>query len=246
MIPIRIAVLGAAGRLGSAIVRCALQAPDIELVAAFVSSASPNLGKDVPETKQRYQLAAEVTACDVLIDTAGARGFDDLMKCCDRSSCALVSASTGLTETQSNQLAAMGMNRAILRSANLSVGIAVLRRALRQTAVLLGPGWECEISETHHRHKRDSPSGTALLLARDVQSVRSPGLQAGAVVPIHALRGGDVIGDHTIDFLGDGERIALSHVATSRDIYANGALRAARFIVRQPPGLKSMDDLLDF
>lgn len=253
---IRIAVLGAAGRLGGEIVRLALADPRFSLSAALVSDGSARLGTLVPGSALGFQSAQSAFDCDVLIDAAGAAGFDVMRGLARLQTSAVVCASTGLTFKQMQQLEALSANRAVFYSANLSVGAAVLRQLATLAATLLDSDWDCEISEVHHRDKRDAPSGTAMMLADAVETARASAqpralgrsgpqaLRLPGEVGVHALRGGSVVGDHAVHFFGNAERIVLQHHAESRELFARGALRAARWIVSQPNGFKSMDDLL--
>lgn len=166
----------------------------------------------------------------------------------------IVIGSTGLDDELESKIITASKQIPICKAANFSIGIEVLRSLVRQAAERLGPDFDIEISETHHKDKRDAPSGTALLLVdalgqddrprihgRSGQDVkRVPG-----EIAIHAVRGGDVIGDHSVHFLGLGERVEISHRATDRSLFARGALRAARWLVGQPAGLYGVGDVID-
>jgi len=253
---LRIAVFGAAGRLGQAILREARRDPQFLPVAAIVRTNSSKRGLPTDDPSLGFIGPAHVPAHDVLIDASGASGLDDLLDIALRSEAAIVSGSTGYSAEQFARLQALGANRAVFWSANLSLGVAVLQTLLAHASALLGDEWDCEIIETHHRHKKDAPSGTALGLLATIEAARGHRTapvfgrhgenesRAAGEIGIHAVRGGDVIGDHVVHFVGQGERISLSHSATSRDVFALGALCAARFIAAQPAGFNGMAELL--
>lgn len=244
---------------------CGLLADDprFVLLHAVVSPQSPSLGALVPgraaDPVVRYAGGWEdAPALDVVIDFSSPAGLGVALDHCLQAGVALVAGSTGYDAAMEQRLRAAAGSIALLRAANFSLGIAVMRRLLREAAAAL-PDWDAEIVEAHHRGKRDAPSGTALALGEAVREGR--GLRADAapyVFDRHALdaarapgaigmssiRGGDVAGEHTAMLMAAGERLELVHRATDRAIFARGALHAAYWLGAQPAGLWSLDDVL--
>ena len=256
----RIVVFGAAGKLGSAIVRAAHASPVVAVAAALVRKGAV-LAADEADPRLAIDYDSELRAgieADVIVEATGAAGFDAALALALKRNLALVSGSTGLDATQRAALALAAKSIPILCAANFSLGAALLARLAREAAARLGPEFEVEILETHHRAKRDAPSGTAIMLGEAVASERGTTLaDAGRLgrgpgdpppsrgeIGIASLRLGDVVGEHTVAFAGAGERIELTHKATSRDVFAIGAIRAARWLHGRPAGLYAMDDVL--
>ncbi|MCC6557610.1 MAG: 4-hydroxy-tetrahydrodipicolinate reductase [Polyangiaceae bacterium] len=260
--PLRIAVHGAGGRMGSCVTRIAA-AEGIRVVGAIVSRGSALIGRDVGEVSGAGNLgvamsddtAAGLLGADVVVDFSRADALPRLLQLAARGGVAVVSGTTRLDATCERLLDEAARQVPVLWSPNTSVGIHVLAQLAAQAARVLGPGFDVEIVETHHRAKVDAPSGTAVRLADAIREARE-GLQAvygregnvgprpAAEIGVLAVRGGDVIGDHTVHLLGPGERIELTHRATSRDLFARGALRAAQYLRGKPPGRYSMADAL--
>lgn len=197
--------------------------------------------------------------CDVIIDFSAPEFLRDLLKSVDgRSDVALVIGTTGLGTEEEKLIDAHAENAPVLTAANFSAGVNVLLSLVEDAARVLNPGYDIEIVETHHRRKEDAPSGTALALGRaaaagrevDLDDVRTdgrsgrPGARTDAEIGMHALRGGDVIGDHTVHLIGDFERIELTHRASDRGLFADGALRAAEWIRGRDPGRYTMRQVL--
>lgn len=199
-------------------------------------------------------LPASTIDADVVIDFSRPEGLDAVCAYVERTGCALVSGTSGYTQAQKDRLAALGAYAPVLWSANYSLGVAVLAKALALVAGVLRPDFDIEMTETHHNQKVDAPSGTAKLLvqALDPNAELVPvygregdcGKRAPNEIAIHALRGGTVAGTHTVHFFGPDEELELTHRATSRRIFVNGALAAARKMVGRPKGLVTMDSLL--
>ena len=190
--------------------------------------------------------------------TAPAASLEHAKVCAGRG-VALVVGTTGLSAGQKDELRGAGRKVPVLLAPNMSVGVNVLFRLVAEAARALGPAYEVEIVETHHRMKRDAPSGTALRLAEVAagalglaadafvcQRQGETGARRPGTIGIQALRGGDVVGDHTVHFLADGERLELTHRASSRENFARGALRAARWLAGKKPGFYGMQDVLGF
>ena len=257
---------GAAGRMGRAIVRVLAETEGARLAAAVERPGHAALGQDAgvlaggPAAGVAIGGSIEdaLAGCDVAIDfTAPAATVENARRAAERG-VALVIGTTGLSDADSRALAAAAERVAIVRSANFSVGVNVLLGLVEAAARALGDGWDVEIVEAHHRQKRDAPSGTALQLAealagalgrdlaRDLRSGRAGdvGPRAPSEIGVLAVRGGDVVGDHTVHFLGLGERLELTHRASSRETFARGAVRAAAWVAGRAPGLYDLRDVL--
>lgn len=247
----RIAVYGATGRMGRLVLAEVLQDPDLVLHAALTRPGSPHLGANAGElagvghTGERIQ--ADLTAlvgADVIIDFSQPDGLRALL---DTATAPIVSGTTGLSAEDEQAVQRFAKRAPILLAANFSTGVAVLRHLVRQAAALL-PDWDAEIVESHHKHKVDAPSGTARALVASVEDGRGQQVvhvhgRAGPVGPrtpgtigVHALRLGDVIGEHSLSLGGSGEILRLAHSATERRVFAVGAVRAARWIHQRPAG----------
>lgn len=261
---LRLAIVGASGRLGQRVLALALGDEDIEVVAALTRPGSDWLGHDAGEVcglpRQGLVLRAlgpdALGDADVVVDAslpAGTRALLPLLG--DR---ALVTGVTGLAAEDARALDDRSRRAPVLRADNFSVGVQVLRDLAARAAAAL-PDADVEIVETHHRHKRDAPSGTAAWIARTVAAARAPdpstvdtrhgrqgvvGARPAGEIGVHALRGGDVVGEHVVHLLLDGERLTVGHAATSRDVFARGALRAATWIAGRPPGAYDLRDVL--
>jgi 4-hydroxy-tetrahydrodipicolinate reductase len=259
-----IIVHGATGRMGQAIIRCILGSSRAQLACALVRPTSDHVdepiseefGMRAPDVDFVSALDPDVVA-DVLVDFSGAPAFDSALAMAHEHQLAFVSGTTGLNEDQHAALAHAAKTIPVLWASNFSLGVAMLERLARRTAAALAD-WDCEIVEMHHRHKRDAPSGTALTLGHAVAEGHGVALgdraryirhgQTGTRPPgeigFASVRGGDVVGEHTVIFASDGERLELTHRATSRDIFARGALAAAIWIAGRQPGLYTFDQVL--
>lgn len=207
---------------------------------------------------QGDDLAKEIGACDVVVDFSHSSATDAICQACLGAGKPLVSGTTGHSHEEHALLEKAAKSLPIVLSPNFSVGVNTLFWLTRRAAELLGKDFDLEIVETHHRLKKDAPSGTARRLAEILCQVRKldyaknvahgregmMGERPAAEIGVHSIRGGDVVGDHTVTFAGRGERLELAHKASSRETFAVGALRAARWIVGRPPGLYSMEDVL--
>lgn len=227
---------GASGRMGHALMRlCAEGAvPGCEVVAAVSRRPVQRVVDGVP-----HFAAAElrgVPAFDVAIDFSLADAFDQVLALCVERGAALVSGTTGLSEPQRAALEAASTRIPLVWAANFSLGVALLEDLVERAASTL-PGWDCDIVEAHHVHKKDAPSGTALALGAAAAS-------NGAEPRYASLRAGDIVGEHTVQFTGVGERIELVHRATSRDVFARGALHAASRLHGRDAGRWTLRELL--
>lgn len=234
--PLRILIHGASGRMGRTLLRLAAEAPERWQVVAAVTGRAP-LQRVVDGIPQFA--AAELSGVpdfDVAIDFSLPGGFDPVLAQCVRRGRPLVSGTTGISGEQRQALQDAAGSIPVLWASNFSVGVAVLDALVEQAARALA-GWDCDIVEQHHVHKKDAPSGTALTLGESAA-------RGGAEPRYASLRAGDIVGEHTVQFAGQGERVELVHRATSRDIFARGALQAATALAGRPAGLYTMRGLL--
>ena len=261
-----VVVAGAAGRMGSRLVALLQQETDLRLVAALEAPGHPALGRDAGESAGAGRLAIPITddvdvalgRDRILIEFSVPEASLAHVRTMARRGGRAVIGTTGFTAPQREELARLGKDMPLLVSPNMSVAVNVAFRVLADMARMLGDDYDVEIVETHHRFKKDAPSGTALRMAEVVAAALGRDLAATAVYDRHdqhverkrteigmaALRSGDVVGEHTVSFGSLGERLELTHRAHSRDNFARGALRAARFIASAKPGLYSMQDVL--
>jgi len=239
---VHVLLLGAKGRMGQTIAAAAAKA-GAEITAAL------DLGDD---------LGAHISSCDVVIDFSHPNASSELSRVCGDAKKPAVIGTTGHSEEERASLEALAQSVPVVLSPNFSVGVNALFWLTRKAAEMLGKDFELEISEMHHRLKKDAPSGTAKKLAEILCDARGldygknvrhgreglVGERPANEIGVHSIRGGDVVGDHTVTFAGAGERLELTHKAASRETFALGALRAAKWIVGKPPGLYSMEDVL--
>ena len=263
--PVRIAIAGASGRMGRMLVEAVLDAPDLALAGALDVPGNPQLGQDAGAFLGRAtgvvltdDLDAVLAASQVLIDFTRPEGTLRHLEACAARGVALVIGTTGFTAEQKAQIGAGATRTAVFQSPNMSVGVNVVMRLLEQAAAAFSHGYDIEIIEAHHRNKVDAPSGTALAMGEVVAKALGRNLADNAVfgregvtgardpstIGFATVRGGDIIGDHTVLFAGIGERIEITHKSSSRATYAQGSLRAARFIAHSGPGLYDMNDVL--
>ena len=235
-LPLRILIHGASGRMGQALSRLAAAEPGRWEVAAAVAGRDP--AQRVVDGVPHFAAAelAGVPDFDAAIDFSLPEGFDPVLALCVARARPLVSGTTGLSPEQRGKLDAAAAAIPLLWASNFSVGVAVLNELVECAARAL-PGWDCDIVESHHVHKKDAPSGTALTLGESAQ-------QGGAQPRYASLRAGDIVGEHLVQFAGQGERIELVHRATNRDIFARGALQAASGLAGRAPGAYTMRGLL--
>lgn len=240
---VNLVVTGASGRVGRLI--CDLvgaHEEQWELVGAVAHPRSSRLGQPSFTSSDHAPIVTPNFGgkCDLVIDFSTPAGTETAIQIALREGAALLVGTTGLPESTRQVLEAAARRIAVLLAPNTSVGVATCAALVEQAARLLGPGYRVEIVEAHHKHKKDAPSGTALMLAEAAK-------KGGASIEpdqIHALRGGDVVGEHTIRFAGEGEYLEILHRATSRSLFARGSLRAGRWLVTQPPGFYTMSDVL--
>jgi 4-hydroxy-tetrahydrodipicolinate reductase len=223
--PVRVLLVGAAGRMGKTVVDFAKTDPKIDIVAQC------DLGDPIEPA---------MNSCDVVIDFSHPDAITEICGSALNHGKCLVIGTTGHSPEQRRKIEEAAHSLPIVFASNFSVGVNVLFWLTRKAAELFGPDSKPEIIETHHKMKKDAPSGTAKTLAKILKTAR----EMKNEILIQSIREGDVVGEHVVIFSGPGERLELKHRATSREIFARGALRAAQWIIGKPPGLYSMQDVL--
>jgi 4-hydroxy-tetrahydrodipicolinate reductase len=240
---IKTIIMGARGRMGNALAACAKNFTDIEIVGQL------GRGDD---------LKGAISKADVVVDFSSHTATRGIADICARNKTAIVIGTTGHSDTERNAIAAFQSAIPMVCASNFSTGVNTLFWLARKAAEILGPDYDLEVVEMHHRLKKDAPSGTAKTLAEILAGVRKLQLDKAArygrvgvvgertpsEIGIHSIRGGDVVGDHTVIFANAGERLELTHKASSRETFANGALRAAVWVVKQNPGIYDMQHVL--
>lgn len=259
-----IIIVGARGRMGTALIREVMDSEDMTLGACVDRSGGPGIGQDAGRLAGGPDIGVLVTddlrprRGSVVVDFSLPNATDARIRACVEQGIPLIIGTTGLSEEDNELLAEAGQSIPIVYAANFSVGITLLLQLAGVAAAALGSDWEAELFELHHRFKRDAPSGTALRIGQavadatdrkfsDVAMTDRASLRRAREKPeigVFGLRGGDSPGEHTLMFLGEGERLELTHRAGDRAIFARGALRAARWAATQPPGLYDMFDVL--
>jgi 4-hydroxy-tetrahydrodipicolinate reductase len=239
----KLVIVGVKGRMGQMLLACAARQPDLPVVG---------------QIDQGDDLAAVIGAADAVIDFSQHAATPGVAALCAARGKALVIGTTGHTDAEKAGIRAHAARIPIIWSANYSTGVNTLFWLTRKAAEILGPGFDLEIVEMHHRLKKDAPSGTAATLAEILAAVRRiqlaealrhgrhglVGERTAGEIGMHAVRGGDVVGEHTVIFAANGERVELTHKASSRETFAHGALRAAKWAVGKPPGIYDMQDVL--
>jgi 4-hydroxy-tetrahydrodipicolinate reductase len=264
-VPQRIVVAGASGRMGRMLVESVLGADDLALGGALDIAASPAIGHDAAAPLGRTSgvrvtadLHAALAGSDVLIDFTRPEGTLVHLAACRELGVAAVIGTTGFSEAQRAEVAGAARDIPIVFAPNMSVGVNLVLRLLEVAARSLAQGYDIEIIEAHHRHKVDAPSGTALAMGETIARTLGRSLADCAVygregvtgerdpstIGFATVRGGDIVGDHTVLFAGIGERIEITHRSSSRATYAQGSLRAARFLRGRASGLYDMHDVL--
>lgn len=259
--PVRLALNGAAGRMGSALRQLLIDDRRFVLAHAVVAPDSPQLGLPVcpgdPESPFYSSDWTAAPALDVVVDFSGPQALESALDHCVAQGVALVTGTTGADSHLARRLDTAGERIAVLQAANFSLGVALLTRLLSEAAGVLS-GWDLEIVEAHHGRKQDAPSGTALALGRAAATARQTTLEHAAVysregqtgprtsgcIGFAVVRGGDIVGEHTAMLIGEGERLELSHRATDRLIFARGALQSACWLAGRPPGQWRIEDVI--
>ncbi len=263
--PLRVAVAGASGRMGHMLIEALRASDDCQLAGALDVASSPAIGNDasaflghasgVPVTAD---LKAGLSNAKFLIDFTRPEGTLAHLAVCRELGVGMVIGTTGFTEAQKDQIAQAAQSIPIVMAPNMSVGVNVTLKLLQMAAKALSTGYDIEIIEAHHRHKVDAPSGTALKMGEVIAEAIGRDLKDCAVyaregvtgerdpstIGFATIRGGDIVGDHTVLFAGTGERIEVTHKSSSRATYAQGSLRAVRFLADKQSGLYDMFDVL--
>jgi len=243
MTPLKLLINGAKGRMGQALISCAAADPELEVTAQV------DVGDDLP---------AALPGCQAVVDFTHADATAGLAQICEQSGKILVIGTTGQDAASRRSVEDSARKIPVVFAPNFSVGVNTLFWLTRNAAEILGPDFDLEVIEMHHRLKKDAPSGTARRLAEILAEIRGLtyessvrhgrvgmiGERSKTEIGLHALRGGDVVGDHTVVYANIGERLELTHKASSRDTFAKGALRAVKWAQLQPPGLYDMQDVL--
>ncbi|MGI9133540.1 MAG: 4-hydroxy-tetrahydrodipicolinate reductase [Rhodoferax sp.] len=261
----RIAVAGASGRMGQMLIEAVQAADDCLLGGALDVAGSPAIGQDAGAMRGQAtgvavtaDLRQGLQACQVLIDFTRPQGTMEHLRVCRELGVALVIGTTGFSDAQKADIEAAARDIPIMMAPNMSVGVNVTLKLLEMAAKALATGYDIEIVEAHHRHKVDAPSGTALKMGEVIAAALGRDLRQCAVyaregvtgerdpssIGFATIRGGDIVGDHTVLFAGTGERIEISHKSSSRATYAQGSLRAARYLAQRKSGLFDMFDVL--
>lgn len=254
---LRLAIIGAAGRMGRSLLENIAQTSDLEAAAALVRPEELTLGALGPQQIEPTT-TLDTKSVDVVVDFSAPAACLQAARACAQSGTPLISGTTGLSPEELTELSGLSQDFPLLHAANFSVGTNLLAHLLEEAARAIGDSVDIEIFEAHHRHKVDAPSGTALLLGE--AAARGRGLRLSDVAKLsrqghtgprsdteigfQVLRGGDIVGEHTAYLCTPGERLELTHRATDRGIFARGALRAARWIATRQPGIYTMSDML--
>jgi 4-hydroxy-tetrahydrodipicolinate reductase len=261
-----VAIAGASGRMGQMLIEAVLATDDCQLAGALDMAGSPGIGVDATAFLGRTSgvliqsdLTQGLQNAGVLIDFTRPEGTLAHLKVCRELGVNAVIGTTGFTDAQKEEIAAASKDIAIMMAPNMSVGVNVTLKLLEMAAKALSTGYDIEIVEAHHRHKVDAPSGTALKMGEVIAGALGRDLKDCAVyaregvtgerdpssIGFATIRGGDIVGDHTVLFAGTGERIEITHKSSSRATYAQGSLRAARFLAGRKSGLFDMFDVLN-
>jgi 4-hydroxy-tetrahydrodipicolinate reductase len=259
----KVAVAGASGRMGHMLIQAIYASDDCELAGALDMATSPLNGQsawpaDASSVKVTADLRAGLQQARTLIDFTRPEGTMAHLALCRELGVNMVIGTTGLSPEQLDEISLAAEHIGIMLAPNMSLGVNVTLKLLEMAAKALPSGYDIEIIETHHRHKVDAPSGTALKMGEVIANAQGRDLKGSAVfaregitgardpqtIGFSAIRGGDIVGDHTVMFAGIGERIEITHKSSSRESYAEGALRAVRFLANHKPGLYDMFDVL--
>jgi 4-hydroxy-tetrahydrodipicolinate reductase len=264
---VKVVIAGVSGRMGHALLDGVFSDNGLQLHAALDRVGSPMIGRDAGEqfgkvtgVKITSDISAALQGADVLVDFTRPEASLQYLQACQKAKVKLVIGTTGFNDTQKTAIEDAAQQTGIVFAPNMSVGVTLLINLVEQAARVLNDGYDIEVVEMHHRHKVDAPSGTALRLGEAAAKGIAKALKDCAVyaregvtgeretgtIGFATLRGGDVVGDHTVVLAGTGERVELTHKASSRATFAQGALRAAKFLADKPDGLFDMRDVLGF
>jgi 4-hydroxy-tetrahydrodipicolinate reductase len=264
--PTKVVIAGAAGKMGRALISMVLRDKNLKLAGAFETPRHPIIGEDAGYLVGSQKAGVPVSGAlepliekaHVVIDFTSASSTLRNLKCAVKYKKAMVIGTTGFSTKQKKEIERLSKKIPVVMAPNMSVGVNMLFQLAFLLSTTFGDEYDVEITEIHHRFKKDAPSGTALELARRVAEGRKidathtsvygrkgmTGARKSGTIGIHAIRGGDIIGEHTVSFLADGERVELTHKASSRDAFARGALLAAHYLRKKKPGLYNMRQVL--
>lgn len=263
---LKVVIAGCSGRMGHALLEGVFADSELVLHGALDRVENPQIGRDAGEqfgkntdVKITYDIDNALKNADVLVDFTRPEATMDYLIACQKANVKLIIGTTGFTAEQKSKIEVASKNIAIVFAPNMSVGVTLLINLVQTAAKVLNEGYDIEIIEAHHRHKVDAPSGTALRLGEAAANALGRNLDDCAIygregvtgqrdpntIGFATVRGGDVVGDHTVLFAGVGERLELTHKASSRATFALGALRAAKFLVDKQVGLFDMQDVLN-
>jgi len=264
---VRVGVCGAAGRMGKTIMEVCKDTDGVEVAAAIEYSESPMLGIDAGEVAGIGKIGVLITddissiadQVDVIIDFTFAASVTANIKKCVAANCKMVIGTTGLSKDDHEQIDLASSKIAIVFAPNMSIGVNLCLKLLEMAAQVIGDDADIEIIEAHHRHKKDAPSGTAIRMGEVVANTLGRNLKECAVygregitgereketIGFETIRAGDIVGDHTVMFVTEGERVEITHKASSRKTFANGAVRAAKWLAEKDNGLFDMQDVLN-
>ena len=259
----KLIVCGAAGRMGKRIISLAVESGEFDVIAAIENKDHPDIGKDAGFVTGISPLNVKIDSvypagADVVIDFSQPAAADKTINYCAESGAVLVLGTTGLSDEQRQNLKAASQKVPVIYGTNMSVGMNVLFSLVGKVAAMLGDEYDIEIIEQHHRFKKDAPSGSAFTLAENICKATARGFPDSLVhgregrdalrqegsIGMHAVRAGDITGEHSVIFGTLGEKVTLNHTAHSRDTFARGALRAAKWLIGKEPALYSMADVL--
>jgi 4-hydroxy-tetrahydrodipicolinate reductase len=262
----RVMVMGATGKMGRCVIGLVHADPELELVGAITHTTHAALGRDVGEMAGigpigvvlEHDCSRVLSQAQVIIDFSVPEAALAILRLAAVHTKAIVVGTTGFTPSQHAEIHHLSQHMPCFVAPNMSIGVNVMLHVLRQLVTLLGHGYDAEILEAHHRTKVDAPSGTALRMAAIVAEAQGHrlddvavyerrgmmGRRSDAEIGIQVIRAGEIVGEHTVLFGGPGERLELVHRSQSRDTFASGAIRAAKWVLHQPCGLYSMEDLL--
>ncbi len=263
---VKIIVAGAAGRMGRTILGLAHRDPEVQIAGAFERADNPAIGRDVGEligtAPFDIPVHPDIRECikfgNVIIDFTHPAAVPENLEVALKTRRAMVIGTTGLSNAFIEKIHLAAKKIPIVQAPNMSVGVNLLFRLVSMVGGILDDRYDIEIVEEHHKHKKDAPSGTALELARLIAKARKIDFQQNAVygrkglagerkrgsIGVHAVRGGDVVGNHQVSFISEGERVELVHKASSRDAFAHGALLAAKFVAKKKSGFYNMQEVL--
>jgi 4-hydroxy-tetrahydrodipicolinate reductase len=263
--PLKVVIAGCSGRMGHALLECVFADTDLVLHGALDRTGNPHIGRDAGEQQGKISgvkvtdnIDEALKNADILVDFTRPEASLTYLAACQQHHVKMIIGTTGFSAEQKLLIEAASKNIAIVFAPNTSVGVSLLINLVQAAAKVLNEGYDIEIIEAHHRYKIDAPSGTALRLGEAAASALGRNLEECAVygregvtgerdpstIGFATVRGGDVVGDHTVLFAGIGERVELTHKASSRATFASGALRAAKFLSAKNAGLFDMQDVL--